>query len=101
MTFQPEQVTGPRRIAAALNVLMVAVIAPAVLYHSIFGMPQARTEGAQALLIAALAAVWLALSIRPWASPLGRPWSWPWRALFFVGGNLAMAALMWLWHRPA
>jgi len=101
LTLEPGRVTGARRLVAALNALTVAVIAPAVLYNSIFGMPQARSPGSQALLISALAAVWLALSIRPWASPLGRPWSWPYRALFFVGGNLAMAALMWLVHRPA
>lgn len=101
MTSEPQQVSGSRRLAAALNALMVAVIAPAVLYNSVFGMPQGRASGARVLLIAALAAAWLALSIRPWASPLGRPWRWPYRALFFAGGNLAMAALMWLLHRPA
>ena len=101
MTFEPEQVTGPRRVVAALNALMVAVIAPAVLYNTVFTMPQGPTPGARTLLVTALAAVWLALSVRPWASPVGRPWKWPYRALFFVGGNLARAALMWLWHRPA
>lgn len=84
------------RFAATINLIMLAFLVPAVLWNNILRMPPTQTPGSRWVLGAALVAVWGALAFRPWATPSGKVWPLPMRLLFFVGGHLAMIALVWL-----
>lgn len=91
--------TGTRRVLATVNIAAIALIVPAILYHYIFSMPPSQAPGSRTVLVVLLATVWLALAARPLATPSGRPWGFPLRAAVLLGGNLAMALLMFLLHR--
>jgi len=88
-----------RRLLATVNIAAIALGVPAILYHYIFQMPPSQAPGSRTVLVVLLGGVWLALTVRPLATPSGRSWPFPVRATVMVGGNLLMALLMFLLHQ--
>ncbi|MCY1021478.1 hypothetical protein [Pyxidicoccus sp. MSG2] len=78
-------------------VVTVAVIVPAVLYHFIFAPP---VEGPKVGLVLGglITSFWLLFSLVGFDDFKGAPVRWPRRAALLVGGELAMALLMWVVH---
>lgn len=89
---------GTRRILATINLASIALGVPAILYHHIFQRDSTQGSGSRTLLLGVLIFTWLALALRPLATPSGRPWPFWKRAVVLVGGHLSMALLMWRVH---
>ncbi len=79
-------------------VVTVAFIVPAVLFHSIFAPPPPESPKLGLVLGGIITFFWLLFSLVGFDDFNGAPVRWPRRAALLVGGELAMALLMWVVH---
>ncbi len=78
-------------------VLLMAFVLPAVLYHFIFAPPvESPVKGF--VLSGVMTLVWALFALVRFDDFQGRPVRLPWRLALFVGGQLAVGALMWWLH---